>query len=245
MKRLKLRNIKKKNTIMKIVVVFFCSLILSILIFNIYTKKASQKIIIVVNEKIDKIIYRFFNEMITEDIINKENVNDLLIITKNSRGEILTVQYDIEKTYRVLSKVTEVLKQGIEDFENGKIDVINYDKYLESKNGHLVFNSPLFIYSSNIFINNFGPKIPIGINFNENLLTNIKTKVISYGFNNALLEIYITVEMKKTLITPVKKNNDKLTYDILIGALIINGSVPSIYGSEYDASSNVFNLPLN
>ncbi len=245
MRRIKLKNNKKKNTMIKMIIVFFCALIMALLLFNNYAKNSSEKITLIVNEKIDKILYQFFNELITDDIINKENINNILEFTKNSRGEILTVNYDLEKTYKILTDISKVLKKGIDDLENGKINISSYDQYLKSGKYGLIFQVPLFISSSNIFINNLGPKIPIGINFNENLLTNIKTKVKSYGFNNALLEIYVVVEMQKTLITPVKKDNDKLSYDILIGALVINGSVPSIYGTDYEKSSSIFNLPLN
>ena len=146
MKRLYLKKINKRNTIMRIFVVFFCALIIAIFLFNFYTHKTSTKSIILVNSKIDTILYQFFNELITDDIINKENINDLLTITKNNYGEILTVNYDLEKTYKILTKVANILKKGVDDLENGLIDVNNYDQYLESGHHGLIFNIPLFLY---------------------------------------------------------------------------------------------------
>ena len=71
------------------------------------------------------------------------------------------------------------------------------------------------------------------------IIVNIKTKVTNYGFNNALLEIYITVEIEKLIITPVFKDNDKFYYDILIGAVVVNGSVPEFYSNGLESHSNI------
>ena len=246
MRRVKLKNKNSKNTMSKILfIVFFCVIIWTIIFYNLYSNKVSKDINVVVNEKIDKILYLFFNDLITEEVINKESVNNLLEITRNSKDEILTVNYDLEKTYKVLSDVSKILKQGIIDLENGQIDVKLYDRYLGTSPNGLVLNVPLFLSSNNVFLNSLGPKIPVLISFNETLLTNVKTRVTNYGLNNALLEIYITVEMQKLIITPVNKDNNKFSYDILIGALVVNGSVPNVYGGLYESGSNIFDIPMN
>ena len=245
MRRLRTYKSKNRNTMNKLIfIVFFC-IIVCTLLFNFYSNKISSSSMILIDQKLDKILYQFFNDLITNDVINKESVNNILEINKNSEGEILSVNYDLEKSYKILTEVSSILKKGINNLENGKIDVTIYDKYLESSKNGLVLNIPLFLNSKNIFINNLGPRIPVLINFNESLLTNIKTKVTDYGFNNALLEVYITVEMQKLIITPMKKQEEKFYYDILIGALVVNGSVPKFYGGTYEANSGILDIPMN
>lgn len=238
------KNSRFKNTMNILFVVFFCSLFFSILLVNIYGKKNNSSISLLINQKIDKVLYQFFSELITDDIINKESIGNILIITRNKNDEILTVNYDMEKTYKILTNISNILKKGITDLENGRLDVKSYDKYLLSGKNGLIINIPIFLNSKNIFVNSIGPKFPVLVNFNETLLTNIKTKVTNYGFNNALLEIYITVEMQKLLITPINKDEEKFTYDILIGALVVNGSVPNFYGGNLETNSNILDIPL-
>jgi len=246
MKRLRTYKRKCKNTINKLLfIVFFSVVVCSLVLFKGYSSMVTPKAFVLIDQKLDKVMYQFFSDLITNDVINKESVNDILEITKNNRGEILTVNYDLEKTYKILTYVSQILKNGINDLENGKIDVKIYDKYLTTSKNGLVLNMPLFLGSENIFLNNVGPIIPVLINFNESLLTNIKTKVTNYGFNNALLEIYITVEMQKLIITPLKKNEDKFYYDILIGALVVNGSVPEFYGNAYENNSGILDIPMS
>ncbi len=237
---------KFKNTIIvKMIIVFFCVLILSIFLVKSYGNKMSEGIFTLADQKTDKILYQFFSDLITDDVINEKSINNIMKIIKNDKGEILTVDYDLEKTYKLLTDISEILKTGISNLENGHIDVSVYDNYLESSNNGLIMKVPIFLTSKNPFINNLGPKIPIIINFNETLLTNVKTKVTEYGFNNALLEIYVTVEMQKTIITPLKVIDDKFNYDILIGALVVNGVVPNFYSGNYEALSSIFAVSLS
>lgn len=246
MKRFRTYKKNTGNTMNRLIfIVFFCALVCSLQLFNSYSKNVSEDVLILINQKLDKVIYQFFSDLITDDVINKESVNNILEINKNNKGEILSVNYDLEKTYKILTEVSSILKEGINNLENGKIDVAIYDKYLSSGKNGLILNIPLFITSNNIFLNNLGPRIPVLINFNESLLTNVRTKVTNYGFNNALLEIYISVEMQKLIITPMDKSEDKFYYDILIGALVINGSVPEFYGGTYENSSGILDIPMN
>ncbi len=244
MRRLKLHKVKNKNTIKKnLLIVFFGLIITNIFLLNIYSNKVSKKASILASEQIDEIIYQFFNELITNDVINKSSVKDILEINKNNKGEILSVNYDLEKTYTILTDVTKVLKDALINLESGKIDVSMYNKYLENGKNGLILKVPLFLGSDNIFLNNIGPRIPIVVNFNETFLTNVKTKVTNYGFNNALLEVYITVEMQKLMITPLKKDNSKFHYNILVSSLVVNGSVPEFYGGTYESSSGILDIP--
>ena len=245
MKRFKSTN-KQFNTMKnKLFIVFFCCLFNAFLLFFVYTKHLQDDVITVLQEKIDKVIYQFFTDLITDDVINLESTQDILEITKNSKEEIISVEYNLEKTYKILTDTSVILKEALSSFENGLINVTLYDEYITSSNHGLIMNIPLFLGSNNVFLTNLGPKIPLKVNFSGNLLTNIKTKVTDYGLNNALLEIYVTVEMDKLLITPVVLDKDKFYYDILIGAVVVHGSVPNFYGGEYLSSSSILDIPLS
>jgi len=246
MRRFRKKN-NSKNTIIKflIFIVFFCVIIVTFILFNSYTKAISKNSVILIQEKLDKVIYQFFTDLITDEVINLETTSELLEINKNIKEEIVSVDYNLEKTYKILTDTSKVLKDALINLENGKIDVYIYDKYLESGKNGLILNVPIFLGSKNMFLNNLGPMIPIIINFNGALLTNIKTKVTNYGLNNALLEIYITIELDKLIITPIVKDEEKFYYDILIGAVVVNGTVPNFYGNSYENSSNILDVPLS
>lgn len=246
MRRFKNKS-NNKNTIRSFIIfiVFFCIIFITFILFNTYSKSVSQKGVLLIQKKLDKVIYQFFTDLITDDVINLDSTKDLLKINKNSKDEIMSVDYDLQNTYKILTNTSIILKNALINLENGKLDVSIYDKYLENGKNGLLLNVPIFLGSNNIFLNNLGPMIPIIINFNGSLLTNIKTKVTNYGLNNALLEMYITIELDKLIITPLVQDEKKFYYDILIGAVVVNGTVPNFYGPTLENNSNVFDVPLS
>ena len=60
-----------------------------------------------------------------------------------------------------------------------------------------------------------------------------------------MIEVYIDVSISHEIITPVTLQTKELKYEILIGAEIINGIVPSLYGGLYETKSNILNIPIN
>ena len=244
MKRLRTKK-HQKYTILKIIsIVFFLAFLISLLMYLWWGKMVSQNISLFIEEKTNKVVYQFFTDLITDKVINKKSINNILNVVKDREDNILAVNYDLEKTYALLTEISVLLKDSLIDLEKGVIDVQTYDEYLKSSPYGLILNVPIFLNSQNIFLNNLGPKIPVKINISENLLTNVKTKVTDYGFNNALLEVYITVEMDKLNITPLVKDVKKFHYDILISSLVVNGKVPEFYGDTFEAASNILYLPM-
>lgn len=244
MRKFKATKKSNKTSTKFSVFVFFLIVIGAIILFNYYGKYSTNKILNVIDHKINKVTYQFFSDLITDNVINKKSSSDILSIKYNSSNEIISVDYDLEKTYKLLTDISKVLKDGLSDFENGKIDVTIYDSYLKTSNQGLYLSVPFFIATKNIFLTNFGPKIPIHIHFTGSLLTNIKTKVTEYGFNNALLEIYVTVNITESILTPHKNAELTTDYDILIAAKVINGKVPEFYGTTYEKNSNLIDTPL-
>ena len=82
------------------------------------------------------------------------------------------------------------------------------------------------------------------VNYIGELLTNIKTKITNYGLNNALVELYITIEITEELTSPVTYKKNKFNYDMLIASKIINGRVPYLYGECLESKSNILSIPL-
>ena len=81
--------------------------------------------------------------------------NDVITFTKNNNNEIILAEYKLSRLYGWLKSVTEDLY-----------------RVLNKKSQLLIM--PLGMVSDNIFLNNLGPKIPIGISWIQNVFTNLK-----------------------------------------------------------------------
>lgn len=200
-----------------ILITFLISLFLFIIIFSLYSKKLNPKL----NDYIDFLVKdEIYKKVIkSNNFITNEEVNDILYIDKNKSNEIVYLDYDIDKTYKLLNKYIDSLKK-----DNSKSKILTV---------------PFFIASDNIIISSLGPKIKFKYEVIDNVKGKIKTKVTDFGVNNALVEMYFELEIGYLVVIPMNKKESVLKTEILISSKIINGKVPTFYGKNIFKESGV------
>ncbi len=200
-----------------ILITFLISLFLFIIIFSLYSKKLNPKL----NDYIDFLVKdEIYKKVIkSNNFITNEEVNDILYIDKNKSNEIVYLDYDIYKTYKLLNKYIDSLKK-----DNSKSKILTV---------------PFFIASDNIIISSLGPKIKFKYEIIDNVKGKIKTKVTDFGVNNALVEMYFELEIGYLVVIPMNKKESVLKTEILISSKIINGKVPTFYGKNIFKESSV------
>ena len=200
-----------------ILITFLINLFLFIIIFSLYSKKLNPKL----NDYIDFLVKdEIYKKVIkSNNFITNEEVNDILYIDKNKSNEIVYLDYDIDKTYKLLNKYIDSLKK-----DNSKSKILTV---------------PFFIASDNIIISSLGPKIKFKYEIIDNVKGKIKTKVTDFGVNNALVEMYFELEIGYLVVIPMNKKESVLKTEILISSKIINGKVPTFYGKNIFKESSV------
>lgn len=226
-----------KVVILDIALIFFFTYIL----FIGYSKFVSKRLIDIAHVKLNEFMDYFLSNKINYDLFKGDNLKDIIVINKNSDGEILYVSYDMDKSYKVLDLVTKELENNINDLENGNVG--NTQNISGGKNG-ILLKFPMFI-GNNAIISNLGPKIYVPINFVGSILTNLKTKITDYGINNALVEIYVTVKLSTNIISPTSSKEMVIDYDALIASVVVNGRVPSVYGGIIQSKSSDLSIPIS
>ena len=222
MKKFKKRKIVKISKVYLGVVtlIFF----LTILLFNIYSRVASDNLIEVSFIKLNEFMESFLSNNINYDLLKDDVMKDIIVINKNKDGEILYVTYDMDQAYFALEVVTQELESAISELEHGENN-INLKNIVSGKNG-IALKMPMFINSKDMFLSNLGPSIYVPI------------KITDYGINNALVEIYVTVVLDTNLISPVVEKSSKIDYDVLVASTVVNGRVPEVYGGLIQSKSN-------
>lgn len=200
-----------------ILITFLISLFLFIIIFSLYSKKLNPKL----NDYIDFLVKdEIYKKVIkSNNFITNEEINDILYIDKNNSNEIVYLDYDIDKTYKLLNKYIDSLKK-----DNSKSKILTV---------------PFFIASDNIIISSLGPKIKFKYEIIDNVKGKIKTKVTDFGVNNALVEMYFELEIGYLVVIPMNKKENVLKTEILISSKVINGKVPTFYGKNIFKESGV------
>ena len=218
---------KRKWKILYIIIII---LFLTFSFLFVYTKKSSKTIIKIASVKVDKYLKSILSDNISYNVLNNNNLNDILIFHKNKDDEILYVDYNLDKAYKMLDILTKTLNEKIAEYETEDIKNINDNK---------VLNLPLFINSKNIFLTNLGPKIYVNFKPVGTILTNVQSKITDYGLNNALVELYATLIVTENIIIPFDSQEINLKYDVLIASKVINGKVPNIYGTTIKNKSKI------
>lgn len=226
------KTIKKetfRNTIVFTIV--FILFLTSVLLFK-FSKNISKNITSISEAEINNITYRFITDRINHNILNKDTLQDILIITKNKNDEILYVDFNYDNAYKILDSVSKILTDSFDDLQNGEIEIAYYDREISHKTNGLVLSIPIGSTLNNSYFYNLGPKIPVKVNFVGSVLTNLQTKVTNYGMNNALVEVFVYMEFHNKIMAPFSTKDMSFNYDAVIASKMIQGSVPDFYSGE-------------
>ena len=209
--------------------------------FILFSSKATPKLVYLAKTNINKYVDHLASDY-QKIIVETEDLN-ILTIKENASQEITSMNYDMNKVYKIAENLTIYLEENISS--QAKLN-----EYLQTNNSvasskGLVLTFPLGQISESIFLSNLGPKIPVLVRFIDSVRTNVKTTVTDYGINNALLNISLEVKLSYEMITPITEQNQTLEYSILLDSQVIQGAVPNIYGGYLEDKSAFLELPFN
>ncbi len=224
-------RIRRKINYVKVEIGLFIMgvIITTCLLFLSFNRIISPKLSYIANLEFTKVV-----NQVSSSYQNLPNfsLDDLLIVTLNDKNEILTVDYQMQKIYQISNEVTKEIMENINKSSSSPY-LTDYHQ-----DNTVLLMMPMGIVSDYVFLNNLGPRIPVVFHFVNSVFTNVKTKMTNYGINNALVEIYLEVSLKYDLITPVQMQSQSLDFNVLLGAKIINGTVPNWYGNELITQSS-------
>lgn len=210
-----------------------------------FSNKISQNIIQISEAEINKVSFSFITDKINHDLLNKETLKDILIITKNKNDEILFVDFNWDVAYKVLDSISNTLTKSFKELEFGNIDIAYYDKDISHKTNGIVLNIPIGSIINNAYFYNLGPKVPVKVNFVGTVLTNLETKITNYGLNNALVEVFVFIEFHNQIMAPFGTKDMTFKYDAVIASMMVEGKVPSFYNGTINKSSEIHTESFN
>ena len=208
-------------------------IIISFIITCFFTKRISAHITKNILHAVYVLIEKENDATLKEAFAAKKELaiksDDLINIIINNNDEIVEVTFNLEKSEKIMNYITSKLSNNKDD--------ITKDGYILKIPTGSIFNWPL--------ISNLGPKIPVKIELANMAIGNIRTEIKEYGINNALVEIYVDIDVKTApiLLSNAKVNTKKYTF--LLSSKIIAGKVPDFYNGRINRESVLFNLPVS
>lgn len=230
-----LKRYKKKNSVINKIIFILILLMISIIyILKIFNDKALPQFISYSEIETKKIVSNIISSTIIDQFSNN-NIEDILITTKDSSGNIQSIDFNSNKINKLLVASSKLIEKNLKYLEKGEVDKLNlsniYD--IDKLKKGIIYELPSGIIFNNTLLNNILPKIPIRINLIGNVFCKLSTDITDYGINNALIKININVEAEIKILIPFVSSNTKLNVDIPILMKVIEGKVPSYYFDGY------------
>lgn len=236
---------KKVNIIILTVIMLILSLVM---IFKFINKKVSPIIMNYAELETRKLATLVINSSINKNISNKIKSEEIFLITKDSNGQINTIDFNPSIVNSILTETTTVIQKELKKIEEGDVEAIkNFDiDYISSdkkKKKGIIFEIPSGLVFENAFFSNLGPKIPIKLNLVGDITSEITTQVTNYGINNALIEIRISIKLVEQVILPLTTDKIEIQNSVPIALKLIQGTVPNYYLNGISNSSNSLTIP--
>ncbi len=239
-RRLKLRT-PKEILIKKILIIFLVINSLPCFILWFANKQLLPLLLNYSQVEIEKIINIAINNSTKQEYINKLDSNSLFDISQNNNGDIRYINYNSIIVNEFLDKITNNIQEDLVRVSNGDMSTIN--GYKSYSNG-IVYRIPLGALTNNMLLSNIGPEIPIKLKLVGYINSNVNVSVKEYGINNAIVELYVKVDVKARVVLPFASQEVLVTNMIPISFKIIQGTVPEYYQNGISSNSNLFSLPM-
>ncbi len=230
------KKYRKKESSLKLGIIILSVLFLVFFMFSWFSKKASPKMIHLAQLNLERYIAHVTSDF--KILIEKNYSDQFLNITENEKGEITSIDYNMSKIYEMAEEFTNSLEKNLGEFKSSNPYV---QEEIPMEDTILLFY-PVGVVSNSVFLANLGPKIPVAIQFMDSIFSSVKTRAKDYGINNALLEVYLEVNIHYEILTPVTFEENTFTYELLLDTKVIEGSVPNLYSDYLESRSAFFDI---
>lgn len=235
---------KKKNKIFICIIILIIVSLFSFSFINYYSNKALPLFIKYADAETKKLVILIINKAVTKQI-NNVDINDIFEVTYNNAGEIVLIDFNSKRTSIALSTITSLVELNLRAIEEGKIDMLELpDNSLESFDKELldrgvILELPLGVISSSTLLKNLGPKIPVKLSIIGDVSSGFSTEVEEYGINNALIKLYIDIEVNARVVMPFMGDDISISASIPIAMKVIQGKIPEYYLNGFTTKSNI------
>ena len=227
----------------KIGVVFILIFIGTLYIFFLLNKHATPILMAYAELETTKLATLIINKAVQNHVDQGLSVEELLLTTRNSKDEIISVDFDTFKVNQVLNSITNTIQANLKLLEEGKLELLDMpDTNLyetEEVSSGILYYIPFGVVTDIPIIADIGPKIPIKTNLVGSVISNVKTEIVDYGINNALLKVYIEVTVSEQVILPFISKRINTQIDIPVMIKLLQGNIPSVYGGLYSTQSPI------
>lgn len=194
---------------------------------NIGSVKSRQVALYIIKQSIDR------------NVIEKMNKDDLYEVTNDSDNNISSVDFNMVTVNKILTDINNNIEKKFNLFEEGKLHIKNSGYISNSVSDGIVYNIPMGVVFNNPLLTNIGPKIPVRMIISDCISSNLSSSVTNYGINNAVMKLDIHIEVSIKTILPFVSRNDIVKSDVPLSIKMVKGNVPNYYSTGIKENSPI------
>ena len=239
----------KKTIIKKIkylIISILCTTLIALILIIAINQKLKFNIIELANFEVNKLESTLANNAISEIVDKNTDTYNLFDTTISKNGEIQTVDFNSAKVNYLLNSITIKVQKDLRQLENGNIEDLGLKRKMFNnvnnlyKEKGILTQIPVLAFLNNSILSNLGPKIPIKLHYLGEVNSKITTRIVEYGINNAMVEVYVNIQITAEIILPFITEKIISENNIPIAMKIIQGKIPNYYGSDLVKNSYLY-----
>lgn len=226
------------------------SAIISLIFLKFLNVKIKPILLEIGSFEASKIESNIVNNAIDKILKEDYDTDDLFSIVYSNDGSIQTIDFNSTSVNKLLNTLTIRVQDDLKLLEDGMLEDlginnrnISIENAINLKKG-ILLEVPIGMVCNNMIFSDLGPRIPIKLHYLGDVNSNISTHIKEYGINNALIEIYVNVEIEAKIMLPFITDKIVLKTSVPISIKMIQGNVPSYYGTGLIKDSSLYSLPL-
>ncbi len=191
------------------------------------------------------------NKAINKKVAGGIDLENITEEVKNENGEVVSFKFNTQKINRVQGEITNLVQLNLKEAEEGNIENLEFitdveiDEEQSKASKGIVYAVPLGQATNNALLGNLGPKVPIRFHSIGNVRSDIKTSVQQFGINNAVVKVFIHLEVNVQIIIPFATKTETIEQDILVAMDTVHLDVPQFYNNNGGGAGPSIELPSN
>lgn len=148
---------------------------------------------------------------VEKTLADKSEYDELLTVTRNENGEIVSAQANVKEINLLKSRVTNAVIEEIKQYENQLVRI------------------PLGNLIGGTFFTGRGPFLKINIHNSGTVVTTLRSSFSDAGINQTCHRIYLKMTVFMTAVLPLERRSVELETEFLVCETVLVGEVPDSY----------------
>ena len=229
----KFKRNKRRFTFFDIILwIVFIGIVCSLVFIYYFNKVLGPGLVDCAHDEMERLTVLVMNNSF-EKYLREHSLDDLLVISRNNNNQIELIQYNTKVMNEITSDIVAILEKDLYYLTKGEFEKLEFNlknvtsDYYEMFNDGILFTVSVGSVTGNRLLANIGPKIPLNLSVIGEVLAQLDTKVTEYGLNNALIEVFVDLEVNMVIHMPFLSKDIKVNNQVPLIMEIIQGKVPS------------------